>query len=435
MCDNIWVFGAHWDVPLRKGKLIKIGKENAMARKNRMSIPDAFYHVTTRIAHREMLLAGEAVKDRIMEIIYNTAIFSGVEVYAWCIMDNHLHILVHVPRVPGELWTEEGREPDAYAFGMRPPECREPMWPSPSTGTVPRPRPAVGFTLEDDEFVERLAGIYGRERAERRVDGWHRLEEAGCAERAMADRERLCRRMYNISQFMKTLKERVTRIFNSPLGKAGHEGALWQGRFHSGVVEPTAAVLAVVAAYIEFNPVKAGIADTPGSWRWSSFSCALGDGAHSAVCRRMYERMLDCPWEEARARMEAIFADRLPEDLDSETLHDICERYAAREDAQEGKEDMAGNVMSGETKADCDEEMGGEDLYGDVRGGACEQPRVRASQAIHVTLQVFRGAFIGSVKFARRALSQLPGGFPAPGTRSARMCSALLWECPPARAA
>ena len=406
-----------------------------MARKNRMSIPDAFYHVTTRIAHREMLLAGEAVKDRIMEIIYSTAIFSGVEVYAWCIMDNHLHILVHVPKVPWELWTEEGHEPDAYAFGMRPPECREPMWPSPSTGTVPRPRPAVGFMLEDDEFVERLAGIYGRERAERRVDSWHRLEEAGCAERAMADRERLCRRMYNISQFMKTLKERVTRIFNSPRGKAGHEGALWQGRFHSGVVEPTAAVLAVVAAYIEFNPVKAGIADAPGSWRWSSFSCALGDGAYSAVCRRMYERMLDCPWEEARARMEAIFADRLPEDLDSETLHDICERYAAREDAQEGKEDMAGNVVSGETKADCDEEMRGEDLYGDVRGGACEQPRVRASQAIHVTLQVFRGAFIGSVKFARRALSQLPGGFPAPGTRSARMCSALLWECPPARAA
>ena len=430
MCDNINVFGAHWDVPLRKGRLIKKGKEKAMARKNRMSIPDAFYHVTTRIAHREMLLAGEAVKDRIMEIIYSTAIFSGVEVYAWCIMDNHLHILVHVPRVPGELWTEEGHEPDAYAFGMRPPECREPMWPSPSTGTVPRPRPAVGFMLDDEEFVERLAGIYGRERAERRVDGWRRLEEAGCAERAMADRERLCRRMYNISQFMKTLKERVTRIFNSPLGKAGHEGALWQGRFHSGVVEPTAAVLAIVAAYIEFNPVKAGIADAPGSWRWSSFSCALGDGPRSVVCRRMYERMLDCPWEEARARMEAIFADRLPEDLDSETLHDICERYAAREDAQEGKEDMAGSVASGEAKADSGEEMGG-----DVRGGACEPPRVRASQAIHVTLQVFRGAFIGSVKFARRTLSQLPGGFPAPGTRSARMCSALLWEEPPARAA
>ena len=403
-----------------------------MARKNRMSIPDAFYHVTTRIAHREMLLAGEAVKDRIMEIIYSTAIFSGVEVYAWCIMDNHLHILVHVPKVPWELWTEEGHEPDAYAFGMRPPECREPMWPSPSTGTVPRPRPAVGFMLDDEEFVERLAGIYGRERAERRVDGWRRLEEAGCAERAMADRERLCRRMYNISQFMKTLKERVTRIFNSPRGKAGHEGALWQGRFHSGVVEPTAAVLAIVAAYIEFNPVKAGIADAPGSWRWSSFSCALGDGPRSAVCRRMYERMLGCPWDEARARMEAIFADGLPDDLTQESLHEICERYAAKGDVAEGKAQgpVGGSPAGGEGACGC----GGEaDEKND--GVAHAPPRIRASQAIHVTLQVFRGAFIGSVKFARRELSRLPGGFPAPGTRSARMCSALLWECPPARAA
>ena len=90
----------------------------------------------------------------------------------------------------------------------------------------------------------------------------------------------------------------------------------------------------------------------------------------------------------------------------------------------------ARRTWRGEAKADSGEEMGG-----DVRGGACEPPRVRASQAIHVTLQVFRGAFIGSVKFARRALSRLPGGFPAPGTRSARMCSALLWEEPPARAA
>jgi len=61
----------------------------------------------------------------------------------------------------------------------------------------------------------------------------------------------------------------------------------------------------------------------------------------------MYERMLDCPWEEARARMEAIFADRLPEDLDSETLHAICERYAAKEDTAD-KEDTAESVASGE---------------------------------------------------------------------------------------
>ena len=99
-------------------------------------MPDAIYHVTTRIAHGAMLLVDDVVKEKIMWIIYGTALFAGVDVYACCVMDNHLHILVHVPRVPETLWTEEGCEPDAYAFGMRPPECRGPMWPRPSGGTV-----------------------------------------------------------------------------------------------------------------------------------------------------------------------------------------------------------------------------------------------------------------------------------------------------------
>ena len=278
-------------------RLQRKGMELDMARKNRISLPDAVYHVTARIAHRAMLFAADGVKDRIMQIIYGTAFFSGVEVYACCVMDNHLHILVHVPTVPERLWTEAGREPDSYAFGMRPPECRRPMWPRPQKVTAPRPRPAAGFTLDDDEFVERLAGICGREAAERRVDGWRRLEERGCGARAAEERERLCRRMYNLSQFMKTLKERVTRVFNTPRGRGGlgHEGALWQGRFHSGVVEPSSAALSAVAAYVEYNPVRAGLADAPGGWRWSSFSCALGDGPLSATCRRMYGKMLQVP--------------------------------------------------------------------------------------------------------------------------------------------
>ena len=400
-------------------RLQRKGMELDMARKNRISLPDAVYHVTARIAHRAMLFAANGVKDRIMQIIYGTALFSGVEVYACCVMDNHLHILVHVPTVPERLWTEAGREPDSYAFGMRPPECRRPMWPRPQKVTAPRPRPAAGFTLDDDEFVERLAGIYGREAAERRVDGWRRLEERGCDARAAEERERLCRRMYNLSQFVKTLKERVTRVFNAPRGRGGlgHEGALWQGRFHSGVVEPSSAALSAVAAYVEYNPVRAGLADAPGGWRWSSFSCALGDGPLSATCRRMYGKMLGLPWEEARARMEAIFADRLPEDLAQEGLHDACERCAAKDGA--GRE-------GGESRAD---------EHADGARVGREPPRVRVSQAIHVTLPAFRGAFIGSVAFARRMLALLPAGFPAPGTRSARMCSAFVWEPPPRRVA
>ena len=37
-----------------------------MARKNRMSVYDGVYHVTTRIAHRAMLLGDDSVKDEVL---------------------------------------------------------------------------------------------------------------------------------------------------------------------------------------------------------------------------------------------------------------------------------------------------------------------------------------------------------------------------------
>ena len=71
-----------------------------MARKNRVSVYDGVYHVTARVANRAMLLAEEEVKDRIADWIAPVADFSGVEVWSYCVMDNHLHLLVHVPPVP-----------------------------------------------------------------------------------------------------------------------------------------------------------------------------------------------------------------------------------------------------------------------------------------------------------------------------------------------
>ena len=110
-----------------------------MARGNRVSVRDGIYHVTTRIAHRAMLLVKDEVKERIMEWIFSVADFSGVEVWAFCIMDNHLHLFVRVPPVPERLWLDPANEPPAHAFGMRPAECRVPIW-SPD-GACPRVPP------------------------------------------------------------------------------------------------------------------------------------------------------------------------------------------------------------------------------------------------------------------------------------------------------
>ena len=109
-----------------------------MARKNRVSVYDGVYHVTTRIANRAMLLGPSEVKERLMKWIVSIANFSGVEVWGFTVMDNHLHLIVHVPPVPKEYWLDANDEPAAYAFGMRPPECRVPLWngDSPSPGSL-----------------------------------------------------------------------------------------------------------------------------------------------------------------------------------------------------------------------------------------------------------------------------------------------------------
>ena len=191
-----------------------------MARKNRVTVPDGIYHVTARIAHRAMLLMDGRMKDRVCGWIRDVARFSGVEVYTYCVMDNHLHLLVHVPRVPERYWLTPGEEPPAYAFGMRPPEIQVPVWvpgdcprasaPSPASGDSPRmSRPPVGFMLPDGEMADRLAFLRGERAAKAAAKRWDRLRAAGCGRVADEEKERFCRRMYNLSQFVKTLSERI----------------------------------------------------------------------------------------------------------------------------------------------------------------------------------------------------------------------------------
>ena len=407
-----------------------------MARKNRVTVPDGVYHVTARIAHGAMLLRDDRLKDLVFGWIRDIARFSGVEVYAFCIMDNHLHLLVHVPRVPERYWLDPGEEPAAYAFGMRPHECRAPLWTPPRPDGVPSApggdcppaqqsaRPPVGFSVPDDEMVSRLSSLYGSVVAKAMAEQWARMRRIGCTAAVEEEKSRYCRRMYNLSQFVKTLAERIAQRYNE---ETGHRGCLWQGRFYSGVVEAVGEVLAIVAAYIDYNPVKAGMVPRPSAWRWSSFGLACsGRGEDSLRARGMYELMLGCPWPEARARMEAIFADRLPDDIDDDTLRalrDGCEPRCGGEVAADGGLDDAAPAAALETD-------GGESLAG--RRVPRGKPALRASQTIRTGLWVLRkGGYIGrGMEFGRRVVGMLPALFPRPGMKSLRLCAALDWRLP-----
>jgi hypothetical protein len=79
-------------------------------------------------------------------------------------------------------------------------------------------------------------------------------------------------RLFDLSVFMKELKQRMTLAYNFAHGR---RGTLWEGRFKCSLVEYGEALRAV-AAYIDLNPVRAGIAENPEDYRWCSYAAAVG---------------------------------------------------------------------------------------------------------------------------------------------------------------
>ena len=286
-------------------------EERSMARRNRVSVPDGTYHVTSRIVNREMWLDDPKLKDEIVSWIYGIAAFSGVELLAWAVLDNHFHIVVHVPVPPREFWSEPDESPESHAFGMRPPENRPPLWaPSSPEGDSPlQSRPETGFMFSDEEMLARLVHLYGdSRRVEAMRDAWASMRKAGNGGAVDAIKERYCRRMYNLSQFVKTLKERIAQVVNK---RRGHVGHVFEGRFYSGLLEDDGEVRRLVTLYVDYNPCKAGLVREDEDYVWSSFGQARGNGRHASSCRAAYERIHGCVWDDALERIEAAFHERL----------------------------------------------------------------------------------------------------------------------------
>lgn len=151
------------------------------------------------------------------------AIFA-VSVGGFSVMDNHLHVLLRLDPDSAKAWTDS--EVIDRWFKLYPPR-----------GTDRKPLPAAKLK----ELVAK------------------RLSDA----QWIADtREKLG----SLSWFMKCLKEPLSRLIN----KAEKcSGTFFEGRFKSIAVLDEEALLAV-CAYIDLNPVAAGIAPTPESSQHTS---------------------------------------------------------------------------------------------------------------------------------------------------------------------
>ncbi len=70
-----------------------------------------------------------------------------------------------------------------------------------------------------------------------------------------------------ITHFMRQLRRRYAVYYD---GVRGNAGVPWEGRFRASLVEARAFLLTCYR-YVELNPVRVGLVDHPGSYRWSSY--------------------------------------------------------------------------------------------------------------------------------------------------------------------
>lgn len=191
------------------------------------------FHVISRVVNRDLILEDEE-KGAFLDIMRRMEAFCGVEVLSFCLMGNHFHILLHVPTKPKEIPVSE-------------------IW-------------------------ERMEFIYSKKKiAELRmmVDD---LEASGRIQELDVYWDKMRARMYDLSVFVQEIKQRFSKYYNKLNER---KGTLWEDRFKSLMVEPKCDSLLKIAAYIELNPLRAGLVDKPGDYQWSSYGEAEAGGNKS----------------------------------------------------------------------------------------------------------------------------------------------------------
>ena len=103
--------------------------------------------------------------------------------------------------------------------------------------------------------------------------------------------------LHDLSWFMRTLNEHVARLANA---EDAVTGRFWAGRFKSQALLDEKALLAAMA-YVDLNPVRAGVAETPEASDYTSIQERLGQVPASAAL----EVQPEPPAAEAEGNIEA----------------------------------------------------------------------------------------------------------------------------------
>jgi hypothetical protein len=200
------------------------------ARKNLISLQDTpYYHVVARCVRRAWLWGIDECAARdyshrkpwvIERLTLQSSLFA-IDICAYAIMSNHYHLVVYVDRARAKGWSLDEVVARWTALFSVPPLIAR--WQN-------------GYA----EAAE-------REAAERIIETW---------------RERLA----DISWYMKCLNEHLARRANA---EDNCTGRFWEGRFRSQALLDEAGLLTAMA-YVDLNPIRAGIAPTPEASEFTS---------------------------------------------------------------------------------------------------------------------------------------------------------------------
>ena len=186
----------------------------------------SYYHCMSRIIEGQMRL-NDTEKERFRKIMRAVAAFAGVEVMTYALMTNHLHLLLMVPE-----------------------KCE----------------------IDEKEVLRRINGLYGKVRAATVAMDLRNLRADERDDEAAELLAGYTYRMNDLSQFMKMVMQRFTMSYNKRNNRRGH---LWEQRFKSILVEGKPDAISTMAAYIDLNPVRAGIVEDPKAYHFCGYGEAV----------------------------------------------------------------------------------------------------------------------------------------------------------------
>jgi putative transposase len=120
-----------------------------------------------------------------------------------------------------------------------------------------------------------------------------------------------------ISKVMQTLGRSYVQYFNFRYRRTG---TLWEGRYKAALLDTDQYLLACYR-YIELNPVRAGMVQHPGDYRWSSYRCNARGEPDLLVSPHELYASLGSSESQRCAAYRVLFADS----VDATTLESIRE--------------------------------------------------------------------------------------------------------------